>query len=96
MYLCTSHEYIGSLIGFTDLGDINSHLDEYETQVASKELRAPLATSVLLLIVRGLFTHLKFPCAQFLCTGLAGIINCINYFAVPTLYSITFDRRPTI
>ena len=45
---------------------------------------------------QGLFTHLKFPCAQFLCTGLAGIINCINYFAVTTLYSITFDRRPTI
>ena len=43
MYLCTSHEYIGALIGFTDLGDINSHLDEYETQVASKELREPLA-----------------------------------------------------
>ena len=50
----------------------------------------------ILLMVRGLFTHLKFPCAQFLCTGLAGIINCINYFAVTTLYSITFDRRPTI
>ena len=74
MYLCTSHEYIGALIGFTDLGDINSHLDEYETQVASKELREPLATSMLLLMVRGLFTHLKFPYAQFPCTDLAG--NC--------------------
>ena len=63
---------IGALIGFNDLGDINSHLDEYETQVASKELRAPLTTFMLLLMVRSLFTHLKFPYAQFPCTGLAG------------------------
>ena len=66
------HMYIGALIGFTDIGDINSHLDEYENQLANKELRAPLATSMLLLMVRGLFTHLKFPYAQFPCTDLAG------------------------
>ena len=38
------HMYVGALIGFTDIGDINSHLDEYENQLANKELRAPLAT----------------------------------------------------
>ena len=37
------HMYVGALIGFTDIGDINSHLDEYENQLANKELRAPLA-----------------------------------------------------
>ena len=61
-----------ALIGFTDIGDINSHLDEYENQLANKELRAPLATLMLLLMVRGLFTNLKFPYAQFPCTNLAG------------------------
>ena len=64
--------YIGALIGFTNIGDINSHLDEYENQLANQELRAPLATSMLLLMVRGLFTHLMFPYAQFPCTDLAG------------------------
>ena len=64
--------YIGALIGFTNIGDINSHLDEYENQLANQELKAPLATSMLLLMVRGLFTHLKFPYAQFPCTDLAG------------------------
>ena len=26
------HMYVGALIGFTDIGNINSHLDEYENQ----------------------------------------------------------------
>ena len=82
-----------------DLGDINSHLDEYETRVASKELRAPLTTSMLLLMVRSLFTHLKFPYAQFPCTGLASNYKlfCSYYLKYKvTLYSITFVRRPIV
>ena len=84
--------YIGALIGFTNIGDINSHLDEYEIQLANQELRAPLATSMLLLMVRGLFTHLKFPYAQFPCTDLADrfYIEYILYKFEIILYSLTF------
>ena len=45
------HMYVGDLIGFTDIG-------EYDHQKATEELRAP---SMLLLMARGPFTHLKFP-----------------------------------
>ena len=47
------HMYVGALIGFTDIR-------EYDDQKATKELRAPLATSMLLLMARGPFTHLKY------------------------------------
>ena len=45
------HMYVGDLIGFTDIG-------EYDHQKATEELRGP---SMLLLMARGPFTHLKFP-----------------------------------
>ena len=61
----------GSIIGFCNLGDINTHLGALEMQddkVASPEL----ANSMLVFLVRGLFTNLSFPYAQFLCTALSG------------------------
>ena len=71
--------YLGALNGFVRIGDINSHLAEYEKQVADKEVKQPLATSMLVLMVRGLFTHLKFPYAQFLCMELSGmVIICLS------------------
>ena len=33
---------------------------------------SPLANSMLVLMVRGLFTHMQFPYAQFPCTALSG------------------------
>ena len=61
----------GSIIGFCNLGDINSHLIALEKQ-GSKAQSPELAKSMLVFLVRGLFTNLSFPYAQFPCTALSG------------------------
>ena len=52
----------GSIIGFCDLGDINSHLVTPEKQ-NTEEQQPELANSLLIFLVRGLFTNLSFPYA---------------------------------
>ena len=69
-------QYTGCLTGLVDIGDINCHLADYERQVTNDDIRDPLASSMLVLMVRGLFTALKFPCAQFPCTDLSGTLEC--------------------
>ena len=66
---------IGGLTGFVDIGDINIHLSQYETQVCNDDIRDSLASSMLVLMIRGLFTNLKFPYAQFPCTELSGMAS---------------------
>ena len=55
----------GELIGFTDVGDINTHLLEFQAQVEVGSEPHGLAKSVLVFMVRGLFSSLEFPYAQF-------------------------------
>ena len=57
----------GALIGFIDLGDINNHLH----QSAPSE-RRPTAKTVVVLMVRGVFSKLEFPCAVFTSVSLSG------------------------
>ena len=75
MYTIDTHIVTGAIIGFCNLGDINSHLIALEKQY-NKELSESshneLATSMLVFLVRGLFTSLSFPYAQFPCTALSG------------------------
>ena len=63
--------YIGSLMGFTNLGDINTHLQQYEQSLQAQSEK-PLANSMLVLMVRGLFSKLEFPYVQFPCIELSG------------------------
>lgn len=60
----------GQVIGFADLDDINDTLTELERSgsVPAK----PIATHVLGLMVRGVFTSCKFPYAHFLTRNLTG------------------------
>ena len=68
----------GQLIGFVDLGDINNHLSNFkhsmsnESEADDHTYTPSLAKSMLVFMVRGLFTKLKFPYAQFPCVALAG------------------------
>lgn len=77
-YILSASDTIpGALNGYTHLGDVNSHLARYEKELGEQGERDTLATSMLVIMVRGLFTHLKFPYAQFPCTDLSGISDSI-------------------
>lgn len=62
------NKHNGCLIGFQDLGDMNNLIAKYENQHNENEgmfLRRPLAKTMVVFMIRGLFTNLKFPYAQF-------------------------------
>ena len=68
-------KHTGELIGFTNLGDMNMHLLNLEKsldQCPSEELTTPLAKSLFVIMIRGLFSSLQFPYAQFPCSNLSG------------------------
>ena len=67
------NKHTGRLIGFTDLGSINNHLSAFERSINEGEVIAkPLAKSMLAIMVKGLFTPLKFPYVQFPCVNISG------------------------
>ena len=68
-------KHTGSLTGFTDLGDVCNLLAEYEQQQSgggSTTFCRPVAKCMVVFMVRGLFTSLKFAYAQFPSTSTKG------------------------
>ena len=63
----------GSVIGFTNLGDITNELlsfvQEFEQGLSQPD--KPLAKTILTFMVRGIFTSLKFIYAHFPCKNLS-------------------------
>ncbi len=64
--------FVGSLVGFVNLGKTNSHLQSYEKYLEGGKPEAKLADHMLVIMVRGLFSSLEFPYAQFPCNDLSG------------------------
>ena len=67
------HKHTGQLIGFASLGDINDHLLAFEHSVVegqSEEIE--LAKTMMVFMVRSLFTPFRFPYAQFPCASVTG------------------------
>lgn len=63
--------FTGSIIGFTNLGEVNAELAAFEKSLEEDSMtHEPLANSMLVMMVRGLFSKLQFPYAQFPCTKL--------------------------
>ena len=62
----------GSITGFVELGDINSHISALEKQIDGDGEESEVANSMLVLFVRGLFSNLCFVYAQFPCTSVSG------------------------
>ena len=62
----------GTLIGFTNLGDVNNCLVKFEASVQNEEPQEQLAKSMFVIMVRGLFNKLNFPYAQFACCNITG------------------------
>ena len=70
--VCLYTNSVGSITGFVQLGDINSHLASLEHQLDDDQLPEQLANSMLVIFVRGLFSKLNFAYVQFPCTSLSG------------------------
>ena len=66
--------HTGQIIGFTNLGDINQHLLEFEESLATTSAHhtPKRAKTMVLFMVRGLFSKLRFPYAQFPSADLTG------------------------
>ena len=62
----------GSLIGFVNLGNTNNQLLAFENALAGEQHEQQLASSMLVLMVRGIFQKLNYPYAQFACNNLSG------------------------
>ena len=66
-------KHSGKMIGFTNLGEVNNHLSQYEQSLEGDFAAGPqIAKTVVVFMVRGLFSKLQFPYAQFPCHILAG------------------------
>ena len=75
LYATSVHIYYmttGELIGFSDIGDVNQHLIQLEKQSLDPNYTEKLSTSMLALMIRGLFTDLTFPYASFPTSNLTG------------------------
>ena len=63
----------GELIGFINLGDINNHFLALERSISSpEESTEVLARTMMVFMVKGLFSRLEFPYAHFPCHNLTG------------------------
>ena len=54
-----------SLTGFADLGGTVQQLSEYEESLSSDSNTRPLAKTMMVFMVQGVFCNLRFPYAQF-------------------------------
>ena len=64
---------LGALMEFINLSETNDHLLKFERSLEEGGLTLqPLANSKMVFEVRGLFTRLQFPYAQFSCASVSG------------------------
>lgn len=64
-------KHSGNLTGFTHLGGVTDHLLASEQAKDGHDVRR-LAKTMMVFMVKGLFTPLRFPYAQFPCSSLTG------------------------
>ena len=62
----------GGLIGFVNLWEVKNQLFEFEEALSQENTRRPLASTMLVVMVRGHFQKLNYPYAQFACANLSG------------------------
>ena len=66
------NKHNGAMIGFTNFGDVNDHL-RFEQSLSDGAPASPkLAKTMMVFMVRGLFSKLQFAYAQFPCADLSG------------------------
>ena len=66
-------KHSGALIGFVNLGQTNQHLLQFQKAIEGDNTDSEeLAKTMFTFMVRGLFTRLEFPYAQFPCADVSG------------------------
>ena len=76
----------GFLLGFSDLGGVLQEVKDLEEAVTSdKSSGRPIAKTMMVFMVRGIFTDIKFPYAQF------PLLSGIGYDLFPLIWQ-TIDR----
>lgn len=63
------HKHEGTQVGFVNLGETNNHLLQFQASLSNGIVTRSLANSMLVFMVRGLFSKLTFPYA---CCKLTG------------------------
>lgn len=83
------NKYTGEVVGFTNLGNINDELLQLERVCLGDEEHPPIATHLLVLMVRGIFFKLDFPYAHFATEGVtADLLFPIVWEAIRQIESI--------
>lgn len=69
------NKHTNNLVGFANLGETNNHLLAFERSLQEStpsECVEPLAKTMMVIMVRGLFSKLEFPYVQFPCSRVMG------------------------
>lgn len=81
-------KYTAQVIGFTELGDVNDRLDVLERSDVD---HPTIATHILGVMVRGVFTSMRFPYAHFPTTDTTGVkLYSILWEAIERLERLGF------
>ena len=62
----------GTLIGFVNMGDINTQLLKFEATINNEESTPSLASTMMVFMVKGMLHKFDFPYAQFACHNITG------------------------
>lgn len=62
----------GKVIGWVDLGEFNNEVNKLERDIDSGDVSSSIATHILVFMVRGIFSSVEFPYAQFPTHNLKG------------------------
>ena len=71
----------GNIIGYVNVGDINSMLKSFESQLKDEAPEKEVATHMLVLYVRGIFLKMEYPLAQFSTTGISTLRFYVYVYA---------------
>ena len=95
------HKHDQEIVGFVDLGSVDNELQLLENSAGRKQPVARLcpavATHILVLMVRGIATSLRFPWAHFPTTGVGSVVGKVVNLRSTVLHSANIQLLyPTI
>lgn len=65
-------KHTGEMTGFVDLGDANNQMLVFQHSIERNDVTPVLANSMMVVIVRGIFTKLRYPYALFPSPNISG------------------------